>query len=159
MSTYFYTFASGILSYYYPIMRDDGLDHIRRLVDTRIKDRGLVPAVVSRQATGNPDVVRKFVKEHTTIRADRLKKLAEELELEFYVGPERTINPISSSTTAAEPYVAEALSFDTGVDADGYVGVTIRTPEGPLRLLLTPELSKDLGASLTHRALQIEEQK
>ena len=140
-------------------MQNDGLDHIRRLINTRIRERGLVPAIVSRQATGNPDVVRKFVNEHTSIRADRLKKLAEELELEFYVGPERTINPNSSSTTVAEPYVAEVLSFGAGVDADGYVGVTIQTPEGPLRLLLTPELSRDLGASLTYRALQIEEQK
>ena len=70
-------------------MMDDGLDNVRNLFRESIAGSRQKPATLSRIATGKPDMLRKFLDEGTTPRADRLMAMCKVLGLEFYIGPRR----------------------------------------------------------------------
>lgn len=88
---------------------------------------------------------------------DRAAAIAKALGLELYIGPPRPTDPSASSTIFGAIQSPEVRKFETAVDEDGYVGLRIEGRAWKGELLLPPDLSKDLGVSLTHRAMQIEE--
>ena len=93
------------------------MDDIRQIVRDRLDEEGLAPATVSRAATGKPDLIRKFLKEHTTPRADRLRALCRALDLEFYVGPKRPT--ITSELDEKKPLDVERLCVAIEAVEDG----------------------------------------
>lgn len=128
------------------------------LLDARIEGEGIRRF---EERLGFPEgSLRELINEQKpqVPRLDKAAKIAEALGLELYLGPPRANDPSASSTIFGALQSPEVRSFETAVDADGYVGLKISGREWSGILLLPPDLSKDLGVSLTYRSMQIEEQ-
>jgi len=124
------------------------------LFEKQMVELGEKPTPLSERLAGHAKVFQNL-RSGRSPSPETVKAVAEALRLELYVGPPRPVS--DDPSTHAERGPLQVRGFDTGTTPGGFVWAEVQTPDGPVRLLLATETSKALGASLTHRAMQIEE--
>jgi len=130
---------------------------IRKVIDDALAKKGMSAAAASRAAVGNSSLIKNMRLGQET-SWEKLARLAEVLDLDFYVGPP-TPTTQSNSTNVQRLGPAFVERYRTTRSAGGRVALEISTSTGIAQVGMTSEQAKDLSVKLAHSAVETEEKK